>query len=115
MKGGIWEVLSPDAKDLIKKMLTYNYKHRISAKEALSHTWFKNASTTNVDIDLMQESLRNLAKFSATQKLQQATMSMMVQNMVTKEEIGRLQQVFIQLDTNKDGKLQYDEVLKGYE
>jgi Ca2+-binding EF-hand superfamily protein len=42
-------------------------------------------------------------------------MSMMVQNMVTKEEISRLQQVFIQLDTNKDGKLQYDEVLKGYE
>ena len=94
MKGGIWEVLSKDAKDLIKKMLTYNYKQRVNAKEALCHPWFKNASTHTVDIDLMQESLKNLAKFSATQKLQQATMSMMVQNMVTKEEIGRLQQVF---------------------
>lgn len=70
MKGGIWEVLSKDAKDLIKKMLTYNYKQRVTAKEALNHPWFKNASTTTVDIDLMQESLKNLAKFSATQKLQ---------------------------------------------
>lgn len=91
MKGGIWDVLSNDAKDLIKKMLTYNYKNRISAKEAIGHVWFQNASSAAVDVDLMQESLKNLAKFSATQKLQQATMSMMVQNMVTKEEIARLQ------------------------
>lgn len=39
----------------------------------------------------------------------------MVQNMVTKDETNRLQQVFQQLDTNKDGKLQYDELLSGYE
>lgn len=115
MSGGIWEVLSTDAKRLIRGMLTYNYKNRISAKEALNDPWFKNASTKQVDVDLMQESLKNLAKFSATQKLQQATMSMMVQNMVTKEEVARLQQVFVQLDTNKDGKLQYEEVLAGYE
>ena len=42
-------------------------------------------------------------------------MSMMVQQMVTKEEIARLQGVFHKLDENKDGKLQYEELLKGYE
>lgn len=41
-------------------------------------------------------------------------MSMMVQNMITKEEINRLQQVFKALDTNGDGKLQYEELLNGY-
>ena len=35
--------------------------------------------------------------------------------MVTKEEVARLQKVFVQLDKNKDGKLQYEEVLEGYE
>lgn len=35
--------------------------------------------------------------------------------MITKDETARLQQVFMQLDENKDGKLQYDELLKGYE
>ena len=34
--------------------------------------------------------------------------------MVTKEEIARLQTVFHQLDKNKDGKLQYNEILEGY-
>ena len=39
---------------------------------------------------------------------------MMVQNMISKEETARLQAVFKQLDENQDGKLQYEEVLKGY-
>ena len=34
--------------------------------------------------------------------------------MVTKEETAKLQKVFQQLDVNKDGKLQYDELLVGY-
>lgn len=38
----------------------------------------------------MKEALDNLRGFSATQKLQQATLAMMVQNMVSKEEQGRL-------------------------
>ena len=38
----------------------------------------------------------------------------MVQNMVSKEEQGRLQKVFIALDVNNDGYLQYDELLSGF-
>ena len=34
--------------------------------------------------------------------------------MVTKEEQGRLQKVFIALDVNGDGYLQYDELLNGF-
>ena len=41
-------------------------------------------------------------------------MNMMVQNMVSKEEIGQLQKVFQHLDKNKDGKLQYDELVDGF-
>ena len=115
LTGGVWQVVSNDAKALIKKMLTYKYTDRVTARDALSDPWFTNASSQTVDKALMEECMANLSKFSATQKLQQATMSMMVQNMVTKEETARLQQVFQQLDTNKDGKLQYNELLAGYE
>ena len=62
----------------------------------------------------MKKTLASMSKFNATQKLQQATMSMMVQNMASKKETAELQQVFMQLDTNKDGKLQYNELLDGY-
>ena len=34
-KDSDWKFISSDAKDLISKMLNYNYKSRISSKEAL--------------------------------------------------------------------------------
>lgn len=115
MKDKIWKDISQDAKSLIKAMLTFDPSQRVSAREALKHKWFENAPDVAINQDLMKESLKNLLSFNAIQKMQQATMSMMVQNMITKEEISRLQQVFQALDVNKDGKLQYDELLAGYE
>ena len=114
LTGGTWQVISAEAKALLKKMLTYSYDNRISARQALADPWFKNAAHQMVGNELMKECMANMFKFSATSKMQQATLSMMVNFMMSKEETARLQQVFSQLDINKDGKLQYDEVLKGY-
>ncbi len=36
-----WENISEEAKSLIRKMLTYDYKTRPSAEELLNDTWFK--------------------------------------------------------------------------
>ena len=114
LTGPDWDGISSDAKNLIKKMLHFNYKERITAKEALKDVWFQNAPSVKIDSALVKESLNNLRTFNANQKLQQATLSMMVQNMITKEETARLQAVFKKIDENQDGKLQYNEVLKGY-
>ena len=78
MEDGVWPAVSSEAKGLIKKMLTFKYQERITAKEALKDSWFTNASSVMVDKAIMEEAMKNLSKFSATQKLQQATMSMMV-------------------------------------
>lgn len=68
-------------------MLTVDFKKRVYAREALEHVWFKAASAQPIiDRSLMKEALDNLKGFNATQKMQQATLSMMVQNMVSKEE-----------------------------
>ena len=114
MTGESWATISDDAKGLIKQMLTYDYKERVTAREALQDPWFKNAPSQKLAAKVMRDSLENLRTFNASQKLQQATLSMMVQNMISKEETARLQAVFKELDENGDGKLQYDEVLKGY-
>lgn len=87
----VWDNISSDAKDLLKnKMLQYNIKLRESARQCLAHPWFKNAPTHAIDDNIMKEALSNLKSFQATEKLQQATMSMMVQNMIQKEETARL-------------------------
>lgn len=55
-----WGKISNEAKNLIKKMLTYNPAERISAKEALNHIWIQsNAPATTVST----KALTNLAAF----------------------------------------------------
>ena len=35
----VWNNVSDDAKDFVKKLLTMDPAHRMSAKEALNHKW----------------------------------------------------------------------------
>ena len=38
----VWAVVTDDAKDLIKKLITVDPQARLSASEALCHQWFTN-------------------------------------------------------------------------
>lgn len=55
-----WSGISQDAKNLIKKMLTYNAKDRISALEALNDKWIQANSSQN---QLNVKVLSNLSSF----------------------------------------------------
>ena len=65
IESGIWTKISSDAKELVKQLLTYDYKQRGSAYNALQHKWFKNATNVKVDQAQMEETLKALSKFSA--------------------------------------------------
>ena len=39
-----WKNISPEAKDILSRMLTYDPAKRISADECLQHSWIKTAS-----------------------------------------------------------------------
>eukprot|EP00331_Platyophrya_macrostoma_P013432 CAMPEP_0176433598 /NCGR_PEP_ID=MMETSP0127-20121128/16129_1 /TAXON_ID=938130 /ORGANISM="Platyophrya macrostoma, Strain WH" /LENGTH=376 /DNA_ID=CAMNT_0017816079 /DNA_START=18 /DNA_END=1145 /DNA_ORIENTATION=+ len=41
LEGNEWMTISSDAKDLLERLLTKDPKHRITAAEALNHTWIK--------------------------------------------------------------------------
>ena len=60
LTGGVWQVVSQDAKNLIKKMLTYKYQDRVTARAALEDSWFIYASSVTVDKALMEECMANL-------------------------------------------------------
>lgn len=46
--------------------------------------------------------------------MQQATLKLIVSQLISKDELNDLYQVFRQLDKNSDGKLSKEEVLEGY-
>jgi len=56
-----WGKISYDAKNLIRKMLTFNPADRISAREALNDKWIQNNTS---GAPLNQKALKNLADFS---------------------------------------------------
>ena len=85
--------ISAEAKDLIKKMLEYNPKSRISALDSINHDWFRKVMGTQ-EGEINIDNLKNLKAFNSKSKLQQAVYFFIVNNMATKEEKNSLIKTF---------------------
>ena len=109
-----WDNVSKECKDLISSMLKYDPKHRLSARECMSHPWFKKVSEISKDIKLNDNLMNNIIKFKKTRKLEQATMNFIVTQLLNKEETKKLQVQFKSWDKNGDGVLSRDEIYDGY-
>jgi len=107
--------VSPEAKNLIKKMLEYTPEKRLSAKQALSDVWFSIALKKDRDsVVISSSALQNLKKLQYKSKLQQIIYYFIVNHMTTKEEKNDLMKIFKALDTNGDGKITREELIEGY-
>uniref|UniRef100_A0A6Q2YRG1 calcium/calmodulin-dependent protein kinase n=1 Tax=Esox lucius TaxID=8010 RepID=A0A6Q2YRG1_ESOLU len=63
-----WDTVTPEAKDLINKMLTINPVKRVTATDALKHPWIFQRSTV-ASMMHRQETVECLRKFNARRKL----------------------------------------------
>ena len=119
-EGKEWDSISPSARDLIVKMLEYNYNKRFSAQECLNHPWIvsmanNNNNLTGTQLDLLPGVLDNIYNFNAREKLQQAIIAYIVHTLYSNREIEDLKKVFQALDVNGDGMLTYTELKEGFE
>lgn len=55
--------ISSEARDIIKRALTYDMNQRISAEEALNHPWIKNKVNEPVNLQATVNALSNLRHF----------------------------------------------------
>lgn len=113
-----WTLVSEEAKNLVKLMLTFEPSKRISAEEALSHPWIVKL-TSHKDEEVMGKhaltgALGNMRKFQSSQKLAQSALLFMGSKLTTLEETKELTQIFRQLDKNGDGQLDRRELIEGY-
>jgi len=113
----IWNNISDQAKEFITQLLTKDQNKRPSAEQALKHAWIEQANTQqkeNVSNEVAMSALTNLQNFNATTKLKQATFAFIASQLLSKQEKEQIDKVFRAMDLNGDGKLQKDEIKKGY-
>lgn len=114
MKHDEFDKISSSAKDLIKKMLTYTPKNRITAEECLNHPFFEILKSSSDQPTLSKAVLTNLKNFSIKNKMQQAVFFFLINHTVTSKEKDQLSQTFKLLDTNNDGILTKEELINGF-
>ena len=112
----VWDDISNEAQDLIKKLLNKNHRERLSAVEALQHPWIQNIDTKKINflsIETLNAIVTNLYKYNAVQILQQASIAFIVHNLISRNMTKELRKCFIQFDTNGDGRLDKQELIHG--
>jgi calcium-dependent protein kinase len=107
-----WDTVSNEAKTLIKNMLKYDPKARLSAKDCLASPWFKKNENTGEKIS--SNLITNMMKFKVGRKLEQATTNFIVTQLISKEDRNKLFKQFKAWDTNNDGVLSREEIFNGY-
>jgi len=128
-----WSCVSNEAKELVSKMLKYDPRKRFSAKECLLSNWIQKNQDVTRDVKLSQNALENLKKFKvklnkkflnfllnywnifkADRKIEQATISFIVNQLICKEERNQLLSQFQLFDKDGDGVLTKEEIFQGY-
>jgi calcium-dependent protein kinase len=109
-----WKNVSDDAARLVKAMLTKNVLERITAQQVVNHPWVqKYINSDQPNKKLATRSFKNLAKFTTSSKLHRATLSYIVNQMMSSQELSKLRDLFSSLDKNGDGLLSVEELAHG--
>lgn len=109
--GGVWELISAEAKNLISKMLEVNPLKRITAQEAYSHPWIQSFESPIIKPNLLEVVSSNLKSFQETSKLQRAVIRFIASQLLTLTEKNELTSIFINLDTEGTGKITEDQLI----
>ena len=112
--GEEWDVISSDAKDLIKKLIC-RPERRLTAQECLNHTWMKShTSVSNADAHAQVRKLKigNMKNFCKAEKLKQvALMAIAVHS--DPNDIKELKEIFQALDRDNNGAITFEELQSG--
>lgn len=107
-----WNKVSQEAKDVVTWLLNKDPSRRPQAKEVIMHPWIQ-GHMHGLSSKICLDSVKNLITFRSQVKIQHATFEFIVSHLSTQQELKELQNAFMILDTNGDGKLSREEVLQG--
>ncbi|KAL8446854.1 hypothetical protein Emag_004615 [Eimeria magna] len=113
-----WKRISEQAKDLVRRCLTYVPSKRITAKEALQHPWIQMYAAGHggveqaLSVRLGSDLIERFKSFQRLHKLKRLAITC-VAYQLSDSEIGMLHDAFAALDKNADGVLTVNEIQQG--
>jgi len=96
--------LTPECKDLIRKMIVVDRAKRVSGEQALSHSWFEKCLQRKEGTqDLIEEGvLMRLRQFKGSSTLKKAALNVLVK-MLSPNDVENLRDLFQKIDTDNSG------------
>ena len=111
-----WIDASSEVKDLISKLLVYNPKKRLTAKEALEHPWFQKTNPNilyyNIPKNEIINCIENILSYNIKSKFEEFILAYIIHNLPKQEETKTAIKLFKLVNINGDGKLQKTELKK---
>lgn len=105
LSGGSWDVVSEEAKDLIKNLLNHNPKTRFDAQQAFNHPWIQRIQLPELKKNLLDLAYINLKSFHQTTKLQRAVIRFIACQLLTSVEKRELSEIYKHLDSQGTGRI----------
>ncbi|KAG5238544.1 calcium-dependent protein [Salix suchowensis] len=106
-----WPSISPQAKDLVRKMLASDPKQRMTAIQVLSHPWIKEDGEAP-DTPLDNAVLSRLKQFKAMNNFKKVALRV-IAGCLSEEEIMGLKEMFRGIDTDNSGTITLEELKQG--
>ena len=110
----LFNSVSDEAKDLIKKCLKYDVGRRISIPEALNHRFFHSLKNSNKFTDDEIKKLKSLKLFKENSKFYQLVFTYLSYNFSDNKLLNNLNSIYSKIDRNNDWKITKGELFKAY-
>ncbi|KAJ1379586.1 Serine/threonine-protein kinase, active site [Sesbania bispinosa] len=106
-----WPQISESAKSLVRGMLEPDPKKRLTAEQVLEHPWLQNAKKApNVPLgDIVRSRLK---QFSVMNRFKKKALRVIAEHLSV-EEVEIIKDMFTLMDTDKDGRVTYEELKAG--
>merc|ERR1711953_526876 len=100
---------TPEARDLMNKLLTTDPAKRLTIKEVFEHPWLDDSFDTS-NAPMLTGVLSNLKRLQKKSKFKNEVLGVMTKHHMDKEQIQELKDSFESADSNGDGTLSIDEL-----
>ncbi|CAK8563123.1 unnamed protein product [Lathyrus sativus] len=106
-----WPQISDSAKSLVRQMLEPDPKIRLTAEQVLEHPWLQNAKkASNVPLgDIVRTRLK---QFSLMNRFKKRALRVIAEHL-SLEEVEIIKDMFTLMDTDKNGRVTYEELKAG--